>query len=96
VVIIAAELLAVTQIMDFQFPTSYLKEQNYPDETLEWPVGQNTNSAVWVGLFLVVIGAINLLPVKIYGRLEYMFGCLKIIFITGLIMFNVVLNARKK
>jgi amino acid permease len=96
VVIIAAELLAITQIMNFEFPQSYLQQQGYPATELRWPVGQNTNPGVWVGLFLITIGAVNLLPVKHLGRLEYIFGCFKIIFITGLIMFNVVLNARKK
>jgi amino acid transporter len=82
--------------MDFKFPEGYLKAQKYPSETLGWTFGQNTNPGVWVGIFLITIGIINLLPVKWYGRLEYWFGCAKIIFITGLIMFNVVLNARKR
>jgi amino acid transporter len=96
VVIIAAELLAITQIMNFQFPEGYLKDRDYPLTTLEWSFGQNTSPSVWVGLFLVTIGLFNCLPVKFFGMIEYVFGCMKIIFITGLIMFNVVLNARKR
>lgn len=38
----------------------------------------------------------NLLPVRQYGQLEYIFGCLKIFFISGLIIFNVILSAMQK
>ncbi|KAF2094250.1 hypothetical protein NA57DRAFT_80663 [Rhizodiscina lignyota] len=96
VVINAAELLAITQIINFEFPTEYLKEQGYPDETLRWPVGQNTSPAVWVFIFLLIVGLVNLLPVRWFGRLEYVFGCIKITFLSGLIFFNVIVNARKR
>jgi amino acid transporter len=96
IVIIASELLAITSIFRFHIPPAYLDKINYPADRVEWTEGLNTSPAVWVGIFLIIIGAINLLPVKWYGRLEYYFGCAKIIFITGLIMFNVILNARKR
>ena len=96
VVIIAAELLAITQIINFRFPEGYLRDQNYPSTTLGWSFGQDTSPSVWVGIFLLTIGLFNCFPVKIFGNIEYIFGCMKIIFITGLIMFNVVINARKE
>jgi amino acid transporter len=38
---------------------------------------------------------INLLPVKYYGRVEYLVGSVKITFLVALIMINVVVNARQ-
>jgi amino acid transporter len=49
--------------------------------------------ALWITIFLVVIGVVNMLPVGIYGELEYVFGCAKMLFICGLIVFNVILSA---
>ena len=95
VVIIAAEILAVAQLWTFKFDPLYLASIGYPDATLSWPVGQNSSPAIWVAIFLIAIGLANLLPVKWYGRLEYSFGCVKMVFIVGLILFNTVLNARK-
>ena len=93
--IIAAEILAVGQLWNIKFDPSYLASVGYPDATLEWPVGQNYRPAVWVGIFLLVIALTNLLPVRYYGRLEYCFGCIKMTFVVGLILFNVILNAMK-
>ena len=94
-VIIAAEILAVAQLWNFKFDPSYLASVGYPDTTLNWPVGQNYNAAVWVAIFLIAIALPNLLPVKWYGRLEYFFGCIKMFFIVGLVLFNTVINAMK-
>ncbi|EQK99740.1 proline-specific permease [Ophiocordyceps sinensis CO18] len=59
---------------------------------LHWSTGENVDSAVWVTLCLVVVTAINLFPVKIFGQLEYIFGCVKLTFITMLIVFMIILN----
>lgn len=56
----------------------------------------DVSPAVWVLLFWIVVLVVNLLPVRWYGELEYVFGCFKMIFIVGLIMFNVVLSAKGK
>jgi yeast amino acid transporter len=96
VVIAAAEILGITEIFRFQFQSSYLQEFNYPRDTLSWPAGVSTNPAVWVGIFLIIILLINLLPVRQYGRLEYIFGCLKIILLVGLTMFNIIINAQQR
>lgn len=94
--IAAAEILAITHIFHFRFEPEYLQSKNYPQERVEWSFGLNTHPAIWVGLFSIVILLFNLLPVHWYGRVEYVFGSLKIIFIVGVIMFNTILNARKK
>jgi amino acid permease len=91
-VIIAAEVMAVAQLWNFRFSESYLDDIGYPTKELDWQVGQNTSAAVWVSLFLGLIFSINCLPVRWYGRLEYVFGCAKMVFIVGLILFNLVIN----
>ncbi len=47
-------------------------------------------------MFWFLILVVNCIPVRWFGRLEYMFGSLKMIFIVGLIMFNVVVNGLKR
>ncbi|KAF2105987.1 amino acid permease-domain-containing protein, partial [Lophiotrema nucula] len=95
VVTLAAEIMAITEVFHFQFKREYLNEVKYPSEKLEWRAGVNTNPAVWVGIFLIVALMVNLLPVRQYGRIEYVCGCLKITFLVGLILFNTILNARQ-
>jgi amino acid permease len=92
VVIIAAEVLAVAQLWNFRFSESYLEDVGYPTKSLGWQVGQDASPAIWVCLFLALILLINCLPVREYGRLEYIFGCFKLIFIVGLILFNIIIN----
>lgn len=92
-VIIAAEVMAVAQLWKFQFTEDYLvNTAHYTPPKLEWAVGIKLSPTIWVGIFLVIVFAINCLPVKWYGRLEYLFGCIKMIFIVGLIMFNIVVS----
>jgi len=95
-VVTAAEMAAITEVFVFRFQPEYLEEVGYPRQTLQWQAGIDTNPAVWIGIFLVLILVINLLPVRHYGRLEYIFGCLKIMMLVGLIMFNIIVNARQR
>jgi len=83
----------VASLFRFQFTSAYLESFNYPLETVQWDFGLDTNPAVWVGIALLGILAINLLPVRAYGEIEYVCGCIKLIVITGIILFNVALNA---
>src|SRR4051812_16170437 len=92
----AAEILAITQVFNFRFKPEYLQDVGYPEPSLGWSAGQRASPAIWVGIFLVVVLLANLLPVRWYGRLEYMFGCLKITVLVGLILFNTIINARQK
>lgn len=91
--LIGVELSAVAELFQFGFTNEYLQAWNYPQETLEWSFGLSTNPNVWVAILLVVIFLINLLPVRVYGEIEYVFGCIKIVVMVGLIMFNIVINA---
>lgn len=95
VVILAAEILAVAQLWKFRFDDQYLRDVGYPDEKLGWST-EGYSPAVWVFLFLILIGLINLLPVRQYGQIEYWFGVVKIVFISLLIVFNVIVSAMQK
>lgn len=90
----ATEISALASTFNFQFDPAYLQSVNYPLDTLQWNFGLNTDPAVWVGMGLFAILLINLLPVRAYGEIEYVFGCIKLVVITGIILMQIILNAR--
>ncbi|ERF69015.1 hypothetical protein EPUS_06702 [Endocarpon pusillum Z07020] len=92
VVVVAAEVTAVSQLFKFQFDPSYLAQVGYPEQTLQWGVGLKTNPAVWATILLIIMGVANLLPVRAYGEIEYVIGVCKMLFICMLIILNVVIN----
>lgn len=92
VVILAAEILAVAQLWKFRFDEEYLQSVGYPDNQLGWST-EGYSPAVWVFIFLILVGLVNLLPIRIFGQMEYIFGVIKIFFISLLIVFNVVVSA---
>jgi amino acid transporter len=94
IILAATEVSAVAWLFKFEFTSEYLQTFNYPQDRLAWDFGLNTNPAVWVGLCLITILLVNLLPVRAYGEIEYFCGCLKMIVISGVILFNVIINAR--
>ena len=96
VCVLVAEILAITQIFKFEINPSYLQEHEYPSSTLSWPAGIHTNSGVWVALALLGSFLLNLLPVRMYGRLEYIFGSIKITFLSLLILIMTILNAQQR
>ncbi|KAJ6008211.1 hypothetical protein N7540_012187 [Penicillium herquei] len=48
------------------------------------------NSAVWISILIVLIIAVNLLPVAVYGESEFWFVVIKILTITGLLFFSFI------
>ena len=90
IVLIAAELVAITHIFQFEYPEEYLRDAGYPDSTLSWT--PDVSPSVIVLLFLILMLLINLLPVRQFGQIEYIFGSLKIIFIVMMIVLNAVLH----
>lgn len=92
-VVIAAELAAVANLFKFEFSPADLERLHYPQKTLGWST-TGTNSAVWVTLFLFTIVGINLLRVRWYGEIEYFTGVLKLLFLIGLILFNIIINVQ--
>ena len=93
IMVIAAEVLAVSQLFNFQFRQNYLSNVGYPEPVLEWTFGQNTNPAVWGTIVLITIFTVNLLPVRVFGEVVYISGCCKMIFICLLIFLNVIINS---
>jgi amino acid transporter len=49
------------------------------------------NIAVWITIMMVVIVALNALPVKFYGETEFWFASLKVIMMMGLLLLSFIL-----
>lgn len=66
----------------------------YDDEKtfLSWETGERVDNAVWITVFLVLVVTFNMLPVRVFGELEYIFGCFKLMFITMLIVLMFFLS----
>jgi amino acid transporter len=93
ILLVSAELVAVTHIFQFRYPVEDLAEAGYPDPTLEF--SPNVSPAVFVFCFLLIMLLINMLPVRQLGRLEYLFGITKMAFIIIMIVFNVVVQIQQ-
>jgi hypothetical protein len=51
------------------------------------------NNAMWVGLFLIVVWAINFGGTRVYGEMEFWFCSIKVLTIVGLIILGVIITA---
>ncbi len=95
--IIAAEVTSIAQLFEFKFESNYLQKFNYPPGyTIDWKSTENVSPAIFVAIWLFFILSINLLRVRWYGETEYWLGVTKMVFFVGLILFNIINNARKK
>jgi amino acid transporter len=54
-----------------------------------WP--NDVNIAVWITIMLVVIIALNFLPVRFYGETEFWFAGTKVILMIGLLILSFIL-----
>jgi amino acid transporter len=90
IVLIAAELVAITHIFQFEYPPYLLAEAGYPDSTLEFHPG--VSPSVLVFCFLIVLFLLNMLPIRQFGQMEYFFGLIKMLFIILMMILNVVLH----
>lgn len=52
---------------------------------------QSINPAVWVAIFFVVIGSINLFGVKGYGEVEFFLSIIKVVAVIGFIILSICL-----
>ncbi|KIW92733.1 uncharacterized protein Z519_06581 [Cladophialophora bantiana CBS 173.52] len=91
VVIIAAELQGVAGLFQFGFNPVELARLHYPETSLEWGT-TSVDPAVWISIFLCLILVVNLIRVRWFGELEYWVGVMKMLFIVGLILFNIGIN----
>ncbi|KAH8671349.1 amino acid permease-domain-containing protein [Xylariales sp. PMI_506] len=93
IILISAELVAVTHIFRFHYPPNLLAEAGYPEPTLDFDPG--VSPAVFVFCFLLIMLLINMLPVRQLGRVEYLFGLIKMLFIILMIVLNIVLQIQR-
>lgn len=56
-----------------------------------WDPNGTINIAVWISIMMVVIIALNFLPVKFYGESEFWFSGVKIITLIGLLILSFIL-----
>jgi amino acid transporter len=89
-VLIAAELVAITHIFQFRYDPELLTAAGYPDPTLQWE--PDVSPSVLVFGFLIILLLINLVPVRQFGQLEYIFGTIKMLFIILMILLNIILH----
>ncbi|KAL2833842.1 putative proline-specific permease [Aspergillus cavernicola] len=54
-----------------------------------WP--NSVHIAVWITIMIVVVVALNSLPVRFYGESEFWFASLKVIMMAGLLLVSVVI-----
>ncbi|KAJ6138831.1 Amino acid/polyamine transporter I [Penicillium samsonianum] len=55
-----------------------------------WP--NNISSAVWITILYVTIFALNCLPVRVYGELEFVLGSIKLLTIVGLMLLMFIIT----
>ncbi|EPS31064.1 Proline-specific permease [Penicillium oxalicum] len=56
-----------------------------------WDTNATVSIAVWITIMMVVIVALNFLPVRFYGESEFWFSGIKIITLIGLLMVSFIL-----
>ncbi|KAI0434335.1 amino acid permease-domain-containing protein [Xylaria sp. FL1042] len=93
IILIAAELVAITHIFQFKYPPELLTEAHYPEPSLEFQ--PRISPAILVFSFLIIMVLVNMLPVRQLGRIEYIFGLIKMLFIILMILLNVALQIQR-
>ncbi len=91
--LIAAELVAITHIFQFRYPPELLAKAGYPDPTLEFQPA--VSPSIFVACFLLIMLLMNMLPVKQLGRMEYIFGVIKMLFIILMIVLNIAIHIKQ-
>jgi len=51
------------------------------------------NIGIFIGVFWVIITALNFFPVSIYGEIEFYFAMIKVITVLGFMIFGICINA---
>ncbi|KAK5078574.1 lysine permease [Lithohypha guttulata] len=54
---------------------------------------QDLNIGIFVGVFWIVITALNFLPVSFYGEVEFWFATIKVLTVIGFIIFGICIDA---
>ncbi|KAF3011682.1 hypothetical protein E8E14_007468 [Neopestalotiopsis sp. 37M] len=83
IVVLPAEISAAAVLVSYWTPAS-------TDETCTSAV---CNNALWIGLFLIIVYAVNYAGTRVYGEMEFWFCSLKVITIVGLIILSIIISA---
>ena len=51
------------------------------------------NIGIWIGVFWVIFTALNFMPVRAYGEIEFVFASIKVITILGFMIFAICVDA---
>ncbi|ETN36265.1 uncharacterized protein HMPREF1541_08542 [Cyphellophora europaea CBS 101466] len=54
---------------------------------------QDLSVSIFIGVFWVIITALNLLPVSFYGEIEFWFAAIKVLTVVGFIIFGICIDA---
>ncbi|CAH7689730.1 amino acid permease/ SLC12A domain-containing protein [Phakopsora pachyrhizi] len=54
---------------------------------------KSVNNAVWITIFLLIVGLINLGGARFYAEFEFWFASIKVVTIVGLIILGIILDA---
>lgn len=54
---------------------------------------QDLNIGIFTGSFFVIITALNMLPVSVYGEVEFWFSAIKVLTVVGFIIFGICIDA---
>lgn len=54
---------------------------------------QDLNIGIFIGVFWIVITALNFLPVSFYGEIEFWFAAIKVLTVVGFIIFGICIDA---
>ncbi|KAK9424995.1 putative Amino acid permease/ SLC12A domain-containing protein [Seiridium unicorne] len=84
IVVLPAEISAAAVLVSYWTPAGQV------DATCTTGI---CNNAMWVGLFLIVVYAINFAGTRVYGEMEFWFCSLKVITIVGLIITGIIISA---
>ena len=57
-----------------------------------WNGADNINVALWISIIIVIVVALNIFAVSVYGEAEFIFASIKILTIVGLIIFAFVID----
>jgi amino acid transporter len=84
IVVLPAELSAAAVLVSYWTPAGQV------DSTCTSAVCSN---ALWIGIFLIVVYAINYAGTRVYGEMEFWFCSIKVITIVGLIILGIIISA---
>lgn len=84
IIVLPAELSAAAVLVSYWTPAGV------EDSTCTAGI---CNNAMWVGLMLIVVYAVNFAGTKVYGEMEFWFCSIKVITIVGLIITGIIISA---